>query len=67
MIPKIHVSSQREDTKKHAHAPHINESDFMEAYNYLKIRDFDIMLECKDTNIALKQLKNNLKNNNIYL
>lgn len=65
--PKIHLSSQSKLIDRHAHADYVLTEDFLEIYNYLKLRDFDIMLECKKTNDALLYLKNNLKINNIYL
>lgn len=66
-IPKIHLSSDSKQYSVHRHNDYIQISDFMQIIKYKEIRDFDIMLECKQTNIALKQLKNELKINNIYL
>lgn len=67
MIPKIHLSSDSPNNNKHSHDDYIAIEDFMSIYKYKDIRDFDVMLECKQTNNALKRLKNNLELNNIYL
>ena len=65
--PKIHLSSDSKDCSIHKHDDYININDFINILQYRKIRDFDVMLECKQTNIALQRLKNELKRNSIEL
>lgn len=65
LIPKIHLSSQLKSCSKHAHADFIEVKDFLDVYKFKNIANFDIMLECKKTNIALNKLKNDLKLYNI--
>lgn len=60
LTPKIHLSSQYENYSIHKHSEYININDFKNVYEFLKIRDFDIMLECKKTNEALYKLQKEL-------
>ena len=61
--PKIHFSSPREFINDRKHADFIDVHDF---YKFLKIakvidRDFDCMLECKEKDLALFKLVDDLK------
>lgn len=67
LTPKIHLSSQKENSTIHAHADYINYKDFKDIEKYIKIRDFDIMLEIKKTNLALLKLKKDIDFNKIYI
>lgn len=65
LIPKVHISSPRSDKNIRAHADNI---DFEFFYNFIvkaKVidKDFDIMIEAKNKNLALFHLMKDIKNN----
>ncbi|WP_202710952.1 UV DNA damage repair endonuclease UvsE [Sporosalibacterium faouarense] len=65
LSPKIHISSPKSDKKKRAHADNV---DFNFFYDFMKNakkvnRDFDIMIEAKNKNVALFNLMENIKEN----
>ena len=59
LIPKVHISSSKSDNNIRAHADDI---DFKFFYNFILNRDFDIMIEAKNKNIALLNLMKKIKN-----
>ena len=61
--PKIHFSSPREGKFDRKHADYINSEEFMKFINSAKElhRDFDVMLECKEKDIALFKLVDDIK------
>lgn len=63
--PKIHFSSPREFEKDRKHADFINPKEFLN-FVYLSKqelnRDFDVMIEAKKKDLALKQLVDDIKN-----
>lgn len=61
--PKIHFSSPREGKFDRKHADYINSEEFMKFINSAKElhRDFDVMLECKEKDIALFKLVDYIK------
>lgn len=61
--PKLHFSSPREGEKDRKHSDFINSKDFVEFINKANNinRDFDVMLECKEKDIALIQLVKDIK------
>ena len=63
--PKIHFSSPREGEFDRKHADYINGEEFVKFINSAKKinRDFDVMLECKEKDIALFKLVDDIKNN----
>ncbi|WP_425447510.1 UV DNA damage repair endonuclease UvsE [Dethiothermospora halolimnae] len=68
LIPKIHISSPKSDKKFRAHADNI---DFESFYSFIKKaksidRDFDIMIEAKNKNMALFNLMKEIKNHNEF-
>ena len=56
--PKLHFSSPRDGEKDRKHSDFINSKDFVDFIEKAKKfnRDFDVMLECKEKDIALIQL-----------
>ena len=63
LVPKIHFSSPREFENDRKHSDYISASDFNEFLYIAKKfdRDFDVMLECKEKDMALIQLVEDLK------
>ncbi|MFL1469835.1 UV DNA damage repair endonuclease UvsE [Paraclostridium bifermentans] len=62
--PKIHFSSPREFEKDRKHADFINAKDFLNFIYLAKDevnRDFDVMIEAKKKDLALKKLVNDIK------
>lgn len=62
--PKIHFSSPREFEKDRKHADFINAKDFLDFIYLAKDevdRDFDVMIEAKKKDLALKKLVNDIK------
>jgi len=61
--PKLHFSSPREGEKDRKHSDFINSKEFVEFIEKAKNinRDFDVMLECKEKDIALIQLVKDIK------
>lgn len=62
--PKIHFSSPREFEKDRKHADFINAKDFIEFIYLAKEaanKDFDVMIEAKQKDLALKQLVEDIK------
>ena len=61
--PKIHFSSPREGKFDRKHADYINSEEFMKFINSAKElhRDFDVMLECKEKDLALFKLADDIK------
>ncbi|EIW16304.1 MULTISPECIES: UV DNA damage repair endonuclease UvsE [Pelosinus] len=64
-IPKIHFSSARESANKRADADHIAVDEFLRFLNIAKkcSRDFDVMIEAKEKDLALFSLMEKLKEN----
>ncbi|GAA0714652.1 UV DNA damage repair endonuclease UvsE [Paraclostridium ghonii] len=63
--PKIHFSSPREFEKDRKHADFINSKEFLNFVYLAKQelnRDFDVMIEAKKKDLALKQLVDDIKN-----
>ncbi len=62
--PKIHFSSPREFVNDRKHSDYIIASDFVEFIEKVKKydRDFDVMLECKEKDLALYELAKYIKN-----
>lgn len=63
--PKIHFSSPREFEKDRKHADFINPKEFLNFVYLAKQelnRDFDVMIEAKKKDLALKQLVDDIKN-----
>ena len=62
--PKIHFSSPRDGETDRKHADYINVNDFTEFLEKSKILnvDFDVMLECKEKDIALFKLLDDIRN-----
>lgn len=61
--PKLHFSSPREGEKDRKHSDFINPkefTDFMDKAKYIN-KDFDVMLECKEKDVALIQLVKDIK------
>lgn len=68
LIPKIHISSPKSDKSIRAHADNV---DFKFFYNFIKMaksidRDFDIMIEAKNKNLALFNLMKEIKESNKF-
>ncbi|MDD6794775.1 MAG: UV DNA damage repair endonuclease UvsE [Clostridiaceae bacterium] len=61
--PKLHFSSPRNGEKDRKHADYINADDFVAFLEKAKVldQDFDIMLECKEKDLALYQLAKDIK------
>ncbi|NFG23013.1 UV DNA damage repair endonuclease UvsE [Clostridium botulinum] len=61
--PKIHFSTPRENEKDRKHSDFINPSDFVDFIEKTKVidRDFDVMLECKQKDLALFNLVEEIK------
>nr|WP_288635001.1 UV DNA damage repair endonuclease UvsE [uncultured Intestinibacter sp.] len=61
--PKIHFSSPREGELDRKHADYIYAEDFVEFLENIKVlnTDFDVMLECKEKDIALFKLVDDIK------
>lgn len=61
--PKIHFSSPKNGDIDRKHADFINVEEFVKFVDKTKIinRDFDIMLECKEKDIALYKLVDDIK------
>ena len=61
--PKIHFSSPREGELDRKHADYIYAEDFVEFLENSKVldTDFDVMLECKEKDIALFKLVDDIK------
>lgn len=61
--PKLHFSSPREKENDRKHSDFINAKEFLEFINKAKVinRDLDIMLECKEKDMALIQLVKDIK------
>ncbi|ACD52140.1 UV damage repair endonuclease UvdE [Clostridium botulinum] len=61
--PKIHFSTPRENEKDRKHSDFINSSDFVDFIEKTKVidRDFDVMLECKQKDLALFKLVEEIK------
>lgn len=68
-IPKIHFSSPLEGKKDRRHAPYINAEDFKDfIYRAKEIdRDFDVMLECKEKDMALYKLVDEIKDDFTFI
>lgn len=61
--PKLHFSSPKEGEKDRKHSDFINTNDFISFINKAKAinKDIDIMLECKEKDVALIQLVKEIK------
>lgn len=61
--PKIHFSSPKDGEKDRKHSDYINAEEFLKFIDKAKVidRDFDVMLECKEKDIALYQLVEDIK------
>lgn len=61
--PKIHLSSPRSDKDCRSHADYVETETMIESLNFLRKqnRDFDIMLEAKQKDLALLKLAQDLK------
>ncbi|MTI70259.1 MAG: UV DNA damage repair endonuclease UvsE [Firmicutes bacterium] len=66
--PKIHISSPKSETKKRAHAEEIDFDFFNDFIKKAKVidRDFDIMIEAKNKNLALFNLMKEIKKHKEY-
>ena len=64
LVPKIHFSSPREFVNDRKHADYIDANDFVDFLEKVKYldRDFDVMLECKEKDLALYKLSKDIKN-----
>lgn len=62
--PKLHFSSPREGERDRKHSDFINAYEFITFLENIKVfnTDIDIMLECKEKDLALFQLVNDIKN-----
>ena len=56
--PKMHLSSGKTGFKDRHHADYINEEDYINAMKFAG-EDFDIMLECKQKELALLKIREN--------
>ena len=68
LIPKIHISSPKSEKNIRAHADDIDFNffnEFMEKASEFN-RDFDVMIEAKNKNLALFNLMNNIKDHPKY-
>ena len=68
LVPKIHISSPKSSKNIRAHADNI---DFNSFYDFIKVakdinKDFDIMIEAKNKNLALLDLMKNIKENKYF-
>ena len=63
LVPKIHFSSPREFTNDRKHADYIDAKEFVKFIDMVKgiNRDFDVMLECKEKDLALYKLSEEIK------
>lgn len=63
LVPKIHFSSPREFVNDRKHADYIDANDFVDFLEKVKHlnRDFDVMLECKEKDLALYKLSEDIK------
>lgn len=61
--PKLHFSSPRDGEKDRKHSDFINANNFISFIEKVKIfnTDIDIMLECKEKDLALFKLTNDIK------
>lgn len=61
--PKIHFSSPQNGAQDRKHADFINPEDFVTFIEKAKVinKDFDVMLECKEKDMALYQLVREIK------
>jgi len=61
-IPKIHMSSPKDGTNIRAHADYIHADEFIAFLNLAKNqdKDFDVMLEAKQKDLAVYKLMNDL-------
>ena len=61
--PKLHFSSPREGEKDRKHSDFINANDFITFLENIKLlnTDIDIMLECKEKDLALFKLADDIK------
>lgn len=63
--PKIHLSSPKNQKEKRSHHDYIDIKDFLNLIQIINIKkDFDIMIEAKQKDIALFKLTRELKYNN---
>lgn len=63
LVPKIHFSSPREFINDRKHADYIDTKEFVKFIDMVKgiNRDFDVMLECKEKDLALYKLSEEIK------
>ncbi len=63
IVPKIHFSSPKSHKEYRSHSTDINTKDFFEFLKQMKVinRDFDVMLEVKNKDMALFKLIEELK------
>lgn len=63
LVPKIHFSSPREFINDRKHADYIDAKEFVKFIDMVKgiNRDFDVMLECKEKDLALYKLSEEIK------
>lgn len=63
LIPKVHISSPKSEKKKRAHADNVEFDFFYKFIQKAKIfdKDFDIMIEAKNKNMALFSLMDEIK------
>ncbi len=68
LIPKIHLSSPKSEKDFRAHADNIDSNFFFGFMKKAKKinKDFDIMIEAKNKNLALFNLMMHIKNNNDF-
>ena len=68
-IPKMHISSKKNNKEFRSHHDYIDINDFIELTNILKKenKDVDIMIEAKEKDIALFKLVRELKYNDYKL
>ena len=61
--PKLHFSSPRDGEKDRKHSDFINANDFISFLENIKSfnTDIDIMLECKEKDLALFKLADDIK------
>lgn len=61
--PKVHFSSPKDGEKDRKHADFINPKDFITFIEKAKFlnKDFDVMLECKEKDVALFRLVEDIK------
>ncbi|PKM76493.1 MAG: UV DNA damage repair endonuclease UvsE [Firmicutes bacterium HGW-Firmicutes-15] len=64
LVPKIHVSSPKDDKKFRSHADNIDPVLFLDFLRMTKNlnKDFDVMIEAKNKDLALFKLMNDLRN-----